>query len=155
MCRYYYQTKMDQENSVDVDLISEYFEADTTITRVLEIYSEVYGIRFNKIQGDDADQLSGTGKGSDIFMHPDQQLYAVWDKSSKQQDGYGDFKGYIYIDLFVRVSLTIAFPIEINELTLRCNARTARVAAYTRLQSATVTTSKTVQVDSMPQPPRS
>lgn len=107
VCRYYYQTKMDQENNVDVDLISEYFEADTTVTRVLEIYSEVYGIRFNRIQGDDADQLSGTGKGSDITMHPDQQLYAVWDKSSEQQDGYGDFKGYIYIDLFVRVSSTI------------------------------------------------
>ncbi len=101
--RYYYQVKLDEENKVNSDLISEYFEANRTVLRVLDIFSELHGIRFDRIEGADADQLSDTGKGADLLLHPDQQLYAVWN-SVEGQSKSSSFVGYLYIDLYARVS---------------------------------------------------
>lgn len=116
-CRAYYEEKTDEDNSVNFTLISEWFEINTTVSRVLDIYSVLFGLRFDRIDGEDADQLSSTGKGSDLLLHPDQQLYAVWDSapSSTSDDsmtGYGDFKGYVCLDLFLRVRATRGWPLK-------------------------------------------
>lgn len=116
-CRAYYEEKTDEDNSVNFTLISEWFEVNTTVSRVLDIYSVLFGLRFDRIDGEDADQLSSTGKGSDLLLHPDQQLYAVWDSapSSSSDDsmtGYVDFKGYVCLDLFVRVRATRGWPLK-------------------------------------------
>lgn len=76
-----------------------------TVPATLEFYGEIYGTRYDRIQGQDADALSPTGNGTDLVWHPDVWLYAVYD-SQAYIDAHPEvtdhFRGYLYLDLFKR-----------------------------------------------------
>ncbi|SMR58303.1 unnamed protein product [Zymoseptoria tritici ST99CH_1E4] len=102
---------------IDRDHIKDYFPVNFTTAAILAFYGEIYGIRFDRIEGQDADDLSPTGKGSDLLWHPDVLLYAVWDDD--HGSGYDPrildpgFRGYIFLDLFYREG--VKSPAESNE----------------------------------------
>ncbi|KJX95577.1 hypothetical protein TI39_contig4102g00010, partial [Zymoseptoria brevis] len=82
-----------------------WFPANVTVPATLEFYGEIYGTRYDRIQGQDADALSPTGNGTDLVWHPDVWLYAVYD-SQAYIDAHPEvtdhFRGYLYLDLFKR-----------------------------------------------------
>ncbi|KXT13057.1 hypothetical protein AC579_3462 [Pseudocercospora musae] len=99
---WYYLTKLDQEiYKVDNDFIKEYFESTTIVQKILDMYAEIYSLRYVKIAGPDADKKSPSGNGSDLVWHPDVELFEVW---NNEKDGAEAkrFMGYIYVDLFYR-----------------------------------------------------
>ncbi|EME81100.1 uncharacterized protein MYCFIDRAFT_56028 [Pseudocercospora fijiensis CIRAD86] len=99
---FYYLTKLDQDiYKVDNDFIKEYFESTTIVQKVLDMYADIYSLRYVKIAGSDADKKSPSGKGSDLTWHPDVQLFEVWNNEKDGADAKG-FMGYIYVDLFYR-----------------------------------------------------
>ncbi|KAF2215080.1 hypothetical protein CERZMDRAFT_94503 [Cercospora zeae-maydis SCOH1-5] len=79
------------------DQQKEYFPAVQTLHRILDLYAELFGIKFVRIEGKDADELSPTGKGADLTWESDVELYSVWDNTPSE-----DFLGYIYLDIFYR-----------------------------------------------------
>lgn len=82
---------------LDDDAISAYFPIKTTIPAILALYGQIYGIYFDRIQGQDLDELSPTGNGTDLLWHPDVQLYAVWNNQAWLANNGGDdkFVGYM------------------------------------------------------------
>ncbi|KXS99028.1 hypothetical protein AC578_6141 [Pseudocercospora eumusae] len=98
----YYLTKLDQEiYKVDNDFIKEYFESTDIVQKVLDMYAEIYSLRYVRIAGPDADKKSPSGNGSDLVWHPDVELFEVWNNETDGADAKR-FMGYIYIDLFYR-----------------------------------------------------
>ncbi|EME38477.1 hypothetical protein DOTSEDRAFT_75864 [Dothistroma septosporum NZE10] len=96
--RFYDTLMLEKEYQLDQKLISEYFPLQTSISGMLNIFEEIFGMQFVEVQGEHRDQISETGKGSDIVWHPDVQVFAVWDD---QGEG-GGFVGYLYLDLHPR-----------------------------------------------------
>ncbi|KAF2199206.1 zincin [Delitschia confertaspora ATCC 74209] len=96
--RYYDRLMLDRNFQLDEQKIAEYFPLQTTIAGMLKIFEELFGLAFVEIVGKDRDELSETGKGSDIVWHEDTQVFSVWDDES---EGNG-FVGYLYLDLFPR-----------------------------------------------------
>ncbi|CAK3990870.1 thimet oligopeptidase [Lecanosticta acicola] len=93
---YYARLYGEQVDKVIDDDIKEYFPVDSTIQRILDMYSRIYGFEFHPIKGTDLDDLSPTGNGTDLVWHPDVQVFSVWNTQG------GDFAGYLYLDLFYR-----------------------------------------------------
>ncbi|SMR46110.1 unnamed protein product [Zymoseptoria tritici ST99CH_1A5] len=101
----YYGNIHGEAADFDSDSFADYFPANVTVPAILhDIYGELFGIRFDRIQGQDADDVSPTGNGSDLVWHPDVQLYAVWNKQEYMDaNGVTDpFIGFLYLDLFAR-----------------------------------------------------
>ncbi|CAK4034113.1 Thimet oligopeptidase [Lecanosticta acicola] len=96
--RFYDTLMLEKDYQLDQQRISEYFPLQTSINGMLNIFEELFGLVFVEIQGEHRDQLSTTGKGSDIVWHQDVQVFAVWDHESEG----GNFVGYLYLDLFPR-----------------------------------------------------
>lgn len=93
---YYQRISTEREFKADPEFVKEFFPAVQTIRKVLDLYSNLFSLKFVKIEGKDSDALSPTGKGDDLLWHPDVELYAVW-------EGKGDgFVGYLYLDIFFR-----------------------------------------------------
>ncbi|KJY01919.1 metallopeptidase MepB like protein [Zymoseptoria brevis] len=78
----YYTKIQDKAADFDSDQYADYFPINITVPKILEFYGEIYGLRFDRIQGQDADELSPTGNGSDLVWYPDVQLYAVWNNQA-------------------------------------------------------------------------
>ncbi|SMR50231.1 unnamed protein product [Zymoseptoria tritici ST99CH_3D1] len=103
----YYIKIQDKAADFDYDQYGDYFPINITVPKILEFYGEIYGLRFDRIQAQDADELSPTGNGSDLVWYPDVQLYAVWNNEAFI-DAYpasstdGGWVGYLYLDLFHR-----------------------------------------------------
>ncbi|KAF2152008.1 metallopeptidase MepB [Myriangium duriaei CBS 260.36] len=95
----FYDTKMlEQDYSLDQELIAQWFPLQTTIRGMLEIFEEIFGLVFVQVEGEDRNKISPTGKGDDIVWHQDVQIFSVWDDA-----GEGDgFVGYLYLDLHPR-----------------------------------------------------
>ncbi|KAF7190848.1 Saccharolysin [Pseudocercospora fuligena] len=99
---WYYLTKLDEEiYKVDNDFIKEYFESTNIVQKILDMYAEIYSLRYVKIAGSDAGKKSPSGKGSDLVWHPDVELFEVWNNEKDGADAKR-FMGYIYVDLFNR-----------------------------------------------------
>jgi metallopeptidase MepB len=96
--RYYDRVMLEQDFSLDQQVIAEYFPLQTTIQGMLKIFEELFGLVFVEIIGEDRAKLADGGKGSDIVWHEDVQLFSVWDDEG---EGAG-FVGYLYLDLFPR-----------------------------------------------------
>jgi len=96
--RYYDTLMLDKEYSLDQNKIAEYFPLMPTITGMLKIFEEIFGMVFVEITGAERDAISETGKGDDIVWHEDVKLFSVWDDES---EGNG-FVGYLYLDLHPR-----------------------------------------------------
>jgi metallopeptidase MepB len=78
----------------------QWFPAENTVMEVLNIYSDVYGFDFMRVQGDDLSRLSPTGNAGDLFWEEDVRLYTVWDEPVDGKDP--EFAGYMYLDLYRR-----------------------------------------------------
>ncbi|KIW06006.1 uncharacterized protein PV09_03187 [Verruconis gallopava] len=96
--RYYDTMMLEKDFALDQNKIAEYFPLMPTITGMLRIFEELFGMVFVEITGADRDALSETGKGDDIVWHEDVKVFSVWDDA-----GEGDgFIGYLYLDLHPR-----------------------------------------------------
>jgi metallopeptidase MepB len=96
--RYYDRLMLEKDYSLDHQQIAEYFPLQTSISGMLKIFEELFGLVFVEIIGDDREKLAEGGKGSDIVWHEDVQIFSVWDDEG---EGSG-FVGYLYLDLFPR-----------------------------------------------------
>ena len=96
--RFYDTLMLERDYQLDQNQIAEYFPLQTSIEGMLSIFEELFGLVFVKLEGKDRDDVSTSGKGSDIVWHPDVQVFSVWD-----DDGEGNgFVGYLYLDLHPR-----------------------------------------------------
>ncbi|KAL4779147.1 peptidase family M3-domain-containing protein [Aspergillus varians] len=96
--RFYDRLMLEKDYSLDQQLIAEYFPLQNTISGMLRIFEELFGLVFVEISGEDREQIATTSKGSDIVWHEEVQLFSVWDDEG---EGSG-FVGYLYLDLFPR-----------------------------------------------------
>ncbi|SMY22534.1 unnamed protein product [Zymoseptoria tritici ST99CH_1A5] len=92
--------------AVNDDEVKAYFPANVTVPAILDIYAQLYGLRFDRVTGQDANELSPTGKGSDLVYHPDVAMYAVWDneayRNACNDPNDSHFRGWLYVDIFQR-----------------------------------------------------
>lgn len=96
--RFYDTLMLEKQYQLDQQKIAEYFPLQTCISGMLNIFEELFGMHFVEVQGEHRDQISETGKGSDIVWHQDVQVFAVWDDEGEG----GGFVGYLYLDLHPR-----------------------------------------------------
>jgi Zn-dependent oligopeptidase len=89
--RYYDRLYLEKTLSLDDALIKEYFPVSVVVPAILEIYQNLLGVRFHKINDTQA-------------WHPDAQVFAVWAADAKDES---DFVGYCYLDLFPRGTLSL------------------------------------------------
>ncbi|KAM0228809.1 hypothetical protein ACHAPO_010445 [Fusarium lateritium] len=83
--RAYYLHKQNQKNfSVDHALLAEYFEASHTLLGMLNVFNELFGIEFVRIETS--------------VWHDSVVVYEAWDTS----DEGGNFLGHLYVDIFDR-----------------------------------------------------
>ena len=74
----YYNTMMlSRDFQLDQNKVTEYFPLQTCMEGMLNIFEQLFGLGFVKIEGNDRDIFSETGKGDDIVWHPDVELFSV------------------------------------------------------------------------------
>jgi metallopeptidase MepB len=83
--RYYERLMLEMQNSVDEDMIAEYFPLHETARGMLHIFETIFSLVFEKIE-----QAS--------VWHDDVQAFSVWDSDAIG----GEFLGYLYLDLYKR-----------------------------------------------------
>lgn len=81
---YYRRIWLESCYQVDHQKIAEYFPCQPTVSYILEIFAELFGIEFEETYGS--------------VWHEDVQLFSVWDNT----ESGGTFVGYLYMDLFSR-----------------------------------------------------
>lgn len=96
--RFYDTLMLERDYQLDQNRIAEYFPLQTCIEGMLNIFEELFGLVFVKLEGKDRDEISQSGRGEDIVWHPDVQVFSMWDDDS---EGNG-FVGYLYLDLHPR-----------------------------------------------------
>jgi metallopeptidase MepB len=96
--RFYDTLMLERDFQLDQNRIAEYFPLQSSISGMLNIFEEIFGLHFVKVEGEHRDQISETGKGGDIVWHEDVQVFSVWDDESEG----GGFVGYLYLDLHPR-----------------------------------------------------
>ncbi|THY11842.1 metallopeptidase MepB [Aureobasidium pullulans] len=95
---YYQRMMLETQFSVDRKAIAEFFPLETTVSGVMDIFSHLFGLRFEELTTDDRDTPSPTGIAKDLTWHEGVLLFAVWNDESL---GSG-FLGYLYLDLHPR-----------------------------------------------------
>ncbi|KAK6222860.1 hypothetical protein LQW54_000670 [Pestalotiopsis sp. IQ-011] len=88
---YYSARRSEKEDQTDAS-ISEYFELNTTLAKLLEMFEHLFGARFMRIDVQRRDGANGP-----LVWHPDVQMYSVWNI-----DGSEEPLGYAYLDFFPR-----------------------------------------------------
>ena len=83
--RYYDRKFIEASLALDDALVKEYFPVSVVVPTILEIYQNLLGVRFEKLDGE--------------TWHPEVQMFAVWEDGAKDESG---FVGYCYLDLFPR-----------------------------------------------------
>jgi metallopeptidase MepB len=81
---YYKRIWRETSHMIDETKISEYFPAPATALGMLSIFEALFGIVFEKIDGN--------------YWAEGVELYAVWD----DKESGGTFSGYLYLDLYER-----------------------------------------------------
>ena len=89
----YRETKL----SRDPLKIAEYYPLERVLSGVFDIYSHIFGIRFNQISTDQDDELTNADWNAMVWQE-DVKLYAIWN----DEDEGGEFLGYLYFDLHPR-----------------------------------------------------
>lgn len=85
--RYYDRKYVERTLDLDDSLVKEYFPVSVVVPTILEIYQNLLGVKFEKIEGE--------------TWHPEVQQFSVWENNAKDASG---FIGYCYLDLFPRES---------------------------------------------------
>lgn len=88
---YYSARRSEKEDHTDAS-ISEYFELNTTLAKLLEMFEHLFGAHFMTIDVQRRDGADGP-----LVWHPDVQMYSVWNI-----DGSEEPLGYAYLDFFPR-----------------------------------------------------
>jgi metallopeptidase MepB len=84
----FYRSRMVKSRiSIDRTRIKEYFPLQNTITALLNLLAQLFGLSFDEIKADDS-----------MVWHADVQMFAVHDNETRG----GGFLGYLYLDLFGR-----------------------------------------------------
>ena len=96
--RFYDTLMLERDYQLDQNRIAEYFPLQTSIEGMLNIFEELFGLAFVRLEGKDRDAVSESKRGEDIVWHPDVQVFSVWDDNG---EGNG-FVGYLYLDLHPR-----------------------------------------------------
>ncbi|KAF8125483.1 hypothetical protein EV363DRAFT_1299211 [Boletus edulis] len=78
------------EHITDDSLVKEYFPVSVVVPAILDIYQNLFGVKFVEITGDARDMTNGRAEA---------QQFAVWEMDAKDESG---FIGYCYLDLFPR-----------------------------------------------------
>jgi metallopeptidase MepB len=89
---FYDRLMLETEYSIDHQKIAEYFPLQTTLTGLLDIFQQLFGLHFEEVN------TTGPGIAEGIVWHEDVQMFNVWDDESL---GNG-FVGHLYLDLFPR-----------------------------------------------------
>ncbi|CZR65451.1 related to metallopeptidase MepB [Phialocephala subalpina] len=92
---YYTNISKIRTNSFHEKLFSEYFTLEPTLAGMLTTFSQLFGLEFNSIT---PNQYSNFRPEHVMVWHDSVSLYSVWN----DDDGGGDFLGYLYLDLFPR-----------------------------------------------------
>lgn len=71
---------------------SEYFEINTTLAKLLDIYEHLFGAQFRRIDVREREEADES-----LVWHKDVQMYSVWNVDEPEE-----FLGYAYLDLFPR-----------------------------------------------------
>ncbi|CAK7273911.1 metalloendopeptidase [Sporothrix epigloea] len=96
--RYYDRLMVEKEYSIDENEVAEYFPLQATVSGMLKIFEELFGLQFVELGPEERKSISPTGRAEDIVWHEDVILYSVWNDES---EGNG-FVGYLYLDLHPR-----------------------------------------------------
>lgn len=88
----YYSERRSEKEAQQDSSISEYFELNTTLAKLMEIFEHLFGVRFRRIDVRRQNKASGS-----LVWHKDVQMYSVWNV-----DGPEEFLGYAYLDFFPR-----------------------------------------------------
>jgi Zn-dependent oligopeptidase len=113
--RYYDRLYLEKSLSLDDALVKEFFPVSVVVPAILEIYQNLFGVRFHEI------------KDSQTW-HPDAQVFAVWAADAKSES---DFVGYCYLDLFPRgVSPFFFGHYPSAELTTRLESKYGHAAVW-------------------------
>ncbi|CEJ93644.1 hypothetical protein VHEMI09220 [[Torrubiella] hemipterigena] len=96
--QYYTRALKEAEYNIDYVEFSQFFALDRTVARMLGIYEDLMGFRFQRLNTSDLEMLSPTGKAEDVIWHDDNMVYSVWDENETG----GGFIGYLYMDLHPR-----------------------------------------------------
>ena len=105
----YYEHKFLQSSSdfsmdAKSDKECEYFPVATLVPRVIEIYQDLFSIKFVEMTGVDAWHEGNTSPMGLTYQErliylSDVQQYSVWKKDARSEE---DFIGYCYLDLYPR-----------------------------------------------------
>lgn len=88
----YYSARRSEKQVHQDASTSEYFELNTSLAKLLEMFEHLFGAQFRRID------VRGLGDvGRSLVWHEDVQMYSVWNV-----DGPEEFLGYAYLDLFPR-----------------------------------------------------
>ncbi|KAK0648238.1 MepB protein [Cercophora newfieldiana] len=91
----FYSGIQKERNQPERSNVSEYFELDNTLVKLLQLFGRLFGTQFERIT---PNQQAETGKP--LVWHEDVRMYAVWDADANDADAR--FLGYAYFDLFPR-----------------------------------------------------
>lgn len=88
---YYYTRRSEKERPTE-ESISEYYELNNTLAKLLKMFENLFGARFKRIDVQGRDAADGP-----LVWHQDVHMYSVWNI-----DGSDEPLGYAYLDFFPR-----------------------------------------------------
>lgn len=91
--RAYFEARADENMGNAESLVSEYFELDTTLQRLLDIYEHIFGVKFVPMGLNNATLLERK-----MIWYEDVQMLSAWNVDETEPS----FLGYAYLDLFPR-----------------------------------------------------
>ncbi|SMY27347.1 unnamed protein product [Zymoseptoria tritici ST99CH_1A5] len=89
---YYHRMMLETEYQVDQERISEWFPLRVVVERMLGIFEEIFGLKFEAV-----DEANEEPSDRPPIWHEDVQVFAVQDA-----DDDGAFLGWLYMDLYDR-----------------------------------------------------
>ncbi|ETS84330.1 hypothetical protein PFICI_02355 [Pestalotiopsis fici W106-1] len=94
---YYHEKHLERLYEVDNRQISEYFPVEPVLGGMLEIFEDVFAIKFYEVGKNVCQRLAVDP--ATLTWHKDVKMFTVWERDAKSQN---DFIGYLYTDLFAR-----------------------------------------------------
>lgn len=88
----YYSTRRSEKEGQQSGSVSEYFELNTTLKKLLDMFEQLFGAQFRRV-----DTRRPDGTDDALVWHEDVQMYAVWNVDDPEE-----FLGYAYLDFFPR-----------------------------------------------------
>lgn len=94
---YYVQRQEERENTHGTEL-SEFFELQNTLTKLLQMFEHMFATRFELVTPEDQSKLIGSDQVpmGPLVWHEDVVMFSVWDGDTEE------FMGYAYFDFYPR-----------------------------------------------------